>query len=142
MKTQYITLEDFFEYSGENLEAEIKSDDNPSRTAEAFLRRIEIRMEAFLSANFHINIDEQFKRFSDYQKLHYKYALLEQAIYVFRNSEISTDSGYDADKGIITSRGQIDQIKISPNAKEQLQLCGLWCRKFKGIRGGFGGWYI
>lgn len=142
MKTQYITLDDYFEYTGERLEAEIKSDDNPSMTAENFLKRIEIRMEAFLSAKFQINIDEEFKRFSDFQKLHYKYALLEQAIYIFRNSEISTDSGYDAEKGIITNRQQIESIKISPNAKEQLQLCGLWCRKFKGIRGGFGGWYI
>ena len=143
IKTKYITKEDFKLYTGIDLELQLKSDDNPSNTAEAFLFRVEQRMESFINANFYKLIDECYKKFSDFQKLHYKYALLEQALYVFKNGDISVDSGYDLDKGQIISRSKLKSITIGENAKNELVLCGVWNRSIGASRGAdFYGWWM
>lgn len=142
LKTQYITLDELKEYSDIDFEFEIKAGDNPSNSANAFIKRIEVRMEAFISAKFHRNVSRLFKNFSDYQKQEYKYALMEQAIYMYRNGDIGTDSGYDSEKGLIVDRSVLENIKISSEAKLHLQNCGLWCRALTQRRGGFGGFYI
>ena len=134
IKTKYITPDDFKTYFGIDLDLELKSSANPSDTAEAFLKRIEIRLAAFLDAEFYRNIDREYPTFNDYQKEHYSLALLEQAIYVFRNSDISVDSGYDMDKGEIASNRTIDKKTIAPNARRELTNCGLWCSKIRAPR--------
>lgn len=143
IQTRYITKDEFKEYSGIDLEAQLKSDGNPSNTANAFLARIELRMEAFLNANFFRSVSVEFQKFSDFQKEHYKYALMEQAIYVLRNGDISTDSGYEQEKGKVAEPLYLKGISIAPNAQDQLAMCGLWCRKISGVsRGGdfYGDW--
>lgn len=141
IQTRYITKDEFREYSGIDLDAQLKDDDNPSDKANAFLKRIEVRMEAFLNANFFRNINVEYRKFSDYQKEHYKYALMEQAIYVLRNGDISTDSGYDTEKGEVANAKHLKGIIIAPNAKDQLSLCGLWCRHIDGARDYYGWLY-
>lgn len=128
LQTKYITLDEFKEYTGIDLEASLVKDDNPSNTALAFLKRIEVRMEAFINGNFNRNIDKEYREFSDYQKQEYKYALLEQALYIFRNGDISVDSGYDPEKGEVISGGKIRNLSIAPNAKDHLRTCGIWNR--------------
>jgi len=143
LKTKYITLDEFKEYTGIDLELQMKSDDNPSNTANAFLYRIEVRMESILDARFYRKVSFEFPKFTDYQKLHYKYALLEQALYVFQNGDISVDSGYDPERGIIVKNDEKKDLIIAPNAKENLILCGLWCRKIKNrARSGLDGWWM
>lgn len=143
LKTKYISKEDFKQYFGIDLEAELKANDNPSDEADAFLKRVENRMSAFLNANFYKDIDKDFTNFTNYQKEHYKLALLEQAYYVLTQGDISVDSGYDIDNGIRASRHEIDRIKISSNAREELILCGLWNRKIKNRgRGALDGWWL
>lgn len=129
LKTKYITEEDFKDFFGIDLASSFKEDDNPSNQVDAFLRRIEIRIEAYLNANFYRNIESEFPEFTNYQKEHFRYALLEQAMYVLKNGDISVDSGYDQDEGIKATRTQLRELSISQNCKEQLILCGLWCRK-------------
>ena len=63
--------------------------------------------------------------FTDYQKYHYKHALLEQAIYIYKNGDISVDSGYDPDKGEVA---RPERYAIAPNCKAELRLCGIWNR--------------
>lgn len=141
LKSKYITPNDFKQYFGIDLASELKSDDNPSNTVNAFLCRIEKRLASFIDANFYRNVDREFPKFTDYQKEHYKLALLEQAYYVLTQGDISSDSGYDMDSGIKASRGQLHGIKISDNAREELLLCGLWCRKIQNRnRGGLDDW--
>lgn len=144
LKTRYITADDFLEYTGIDLAAKLKDTDNPSDKVNAFLLRIETRMEAFLNANFFKRIGDEWPCFSDYQKLHYKYALLEQALYVFRNGEISTDSGYEPDEGIKLDPTARKKLILSPNAQDQLQLCGLWTRHITRTLfwGPIGGWWF
>lgn len=129
LRTKYITADDFLEYTGIDLKSKLKDTDNPSDKVNAFLHRVEVRMEAFLNANFFKRIGDEWPCMSDYQKLHYKYALLEQALYVFRNGDISIDSGYEPDEGIKLDPTARKKLILSPNAQDQLQLCGLWTRK-------------
>ena len=117
LQTKYITADDFKNYFGVDLGAELN--ENPT----SFLMRIETRMESYLNSMFYRNIEREYPTFSDYQKLHYKLALLEQAMYVTKNGDISVDSGYDPEKGEIISQATIDKIAIGLNAKNELILC-------------------
>ncbi len=129
--TKYITLDEFKEYSGIDLDAEMRLDANPSNTALAFLKRIEDRMATLIDEACFRKVDLEFPSFTDYQKEHYKLALIEQAIYVYRNGDISVDSGYDPEKGIVADKGKLQSLILAPNAKRNLQLCGLWCKKIR-----------
>lgn len=139
--TQYITPDDFKDYFGIDLGEELKGTANPSDKAYAFLKRIEDRMEAFLNANFFKNISVEWACMSPYQKEKYRLALLEQAIYVFKNGDISVDSGYDPEEGIKISRHAQTEIILAPNCKNNLRLCGMWTGHI-GTRGFFGPWVI
>lgn len=129
--TKYITPDEFKIYFGIDLGAELKGDANPSDKANAFIMRIEDRMEAFLNDHFFKRVTDEWPCFTDWQKENYKKALLEQCIYVFRNGDISVDSGYDPDEGIKVSRNNLTELSIAPNAKMYLELCGLWSRHIK-----------
>ena len=128
LQTKYITPDDFLVYTGIDLGAQLKGNANPSDKANAFLNRIEVRMEAYLNAHFFKLVTDEYPRFSEFQKLHYKYALLEQALYIFRNGDISIDSGYEPDEGIKIGRRDIVKLSLAPNAIDHLRLCGLWSR--------------
>ena len=128
LQTRYIKAEDFLEYTGINLAEELRDNSNPSDKVNAFLRRIEVRIESFMNAHFFRNVNEEYTKFSDFQKEHYKYALLEQAYYTFKNGDIYTDSGYDPEKGIIVNKKELEGLVIAPAAKDHLRLTGLWSR--------------
>ena len=121
LQTKYITLDEFEEYFNIDLRAAFDTEAN----AMAFLKRIEDRLATFCDSNFNQNIDMKYPCFTDYQKYHYKLALLEQAIYIFKNGDISVDSGYDPDKGEIA---RPEKYAIAPNCKDNLRLCGIWNR--------------
>lgn len=121
LQTKYITLDEFEEYFNIDLRAAFDTD----IAATAFLKRIEDRLATFVDSNFNQNIDMKYPCFTDYQKYHYKLALLEQAIYIFKNGDISVDSGYDPDKGEIA---RPEKYAIAPNCKDNLRLCGIWNR--------------
>lgn len=128
-QTKYITPDDFLNYFGIDLGAQLKGNANPSDKANAFLNRIEVRMEAFLNANFFKLVTDLWPKFTDFQKMHYKYALLEQALYVFKNGDISVDSGYDPNEGMKISLKDKKAIIMAPNAIDHLMLTGLWSRQ-------------
>jgi hypothetical protein len=124
--TRYITADEFREYIGINLEEELRDTSNPSDKVNAFLKRIEDRMEVYLNAHFFKNVSELYPCFTDNQKYHYKLALIEQAYYVFKNGDISTDSGYDPERGIVASKHARTEITLAPNAVDHLRMTGLW----------------
>lgn len=131
IQTKYITPDEFKDYFGIDLSLELNDDTNPSNKAMAFLKRIEDRVESIVDVECFRQVDREYPCFSDYQKKHYKRALLEQAIYVFQNGEISVDSGYDPEKGVIVDNSKLKELSLAPNAKRELQLCGLWCKKIR-----------
>lgn len=144
LTTKYISPDDFKETFGIDLQAELKDAGELGHRPENFLKLIEDRLETFLDAQFYRQIDKEYPLFTDYQKKHYKRALLEQALYVFRNGDISSDSGYSEERGKIIDRMYIEELSISPNTKQELLLCGLWTRKIKNKRypSRFGGWIL
>lgn len=138
IKSKYISLDEFQEYFPDiDLRGELGSEEN----ALSFLTRIENRMEAFINSNFSKNIEFMYPAFTDYQKIHYKRALLEQAIYIFRNGDLSVDSGIDED-GKKLDRADIKKASLSQNAIDELRLCGLWNRNIRSSNLGLGWWWI
>lgn len=121
LQTRYITLDEFKEYFDIDLTDEFKT----VNEAQHFIERTTFRLETYVDSKFNANIANKYSNFSNYQKLHYKHALLEQLIYVFRNGDISVDSGYDPERGEIA---RTERYVIAPNAKDELRLCGIWNR--------------
>lgn len=126
LQTKYITLDEFDEYFPE---IHIRKALGGEQNALAWLKRIEDRMHTYIDSNFNRDIDRAYPQFTQNQKYHYKRALLEQGIYIFRNSDISVDSGYDPEKGEIMNIDRMKKIKIAPNAYEELRLCNLTNRQ-------------
>lgn len=143
LKSKYITAQDFLEYTGIDLNVELKDDDNPSNKVNAFLYRIENRMSNFIASFFYKDIDNLFLKFSDFQKLHYKFALIEQALYVLKNGDISVDSGYDFESNkVVVKKEDIENRIIGLNAKAELLRIGVWNRKITNVgRWGLGNWF-
>ena len=121
LQTKYITLDEFTEYFNIDLRAEFGTEEK----ALAFLKRIEDRLATYCDSKFNCNVDMKYPCFTDYQKEHYKLALLEQAIYIHRNGDVSVDSGYDPEKGEVA---RPERYAIAPNCKDNLRLCGIWNR--------------
>ena len=134
LQTKYITLDEFQEYFNVDLRDELGGE----AQALSFLTRVENRMEAFINSNFNRNITFEYPAFTNYQKEHYKLALLEQSIYIFRNGDISVDSGFDVEKGIVANKNSLKALSIAPNCENELRLCGLWCRQIRSNRNTFG----
>lgn len=130
LRTKYITPDEYKAYFGEGLDR-LQDNDNPSNKQVAFLMRIENRLEALIDSECFRQVDREYPHFTNYQKLHYKRALLEQAYYVFYNGDISTDSGVDPEKGVVIPVETINKMSLAPNAKRELQLCGLWTKRIR-----------
>ena len=141
IQTRYITADEFTEYFGINLAEELKDTANASDKVNAFIARTEDRLEAYLNATFFKLVSDCWPVFTDNQKLWYKKALLEQCYYTFKNGDISADSGYESDKGIIANPEQLKKLVIAPNAKHYLKLTGLWSGHI-GTGGFFGPWVV
>lgn len=138
LQTKYITVEELKEYEPDLDLIEILGS---KEKAIAFIHKWEERLATWLDVKFFQRIDFRYPEFSDYQKQCYKRALMEQCIYVWRNGDISTDSGYDPHEGEKVNRTTIKKLKFSDNTIENLEACGLLSRKiFKSTRYGGGRW--
>lgn len=120
-KTRYITADEFKQYFGIDLQIELPNGDNESGKVAAYLARIENRLEAWINANYFYNVTQFWETLNNNQKEQYKYALLEQAYYVLRMGDISVDSGYDKERGIIAGRSTINELSVAPNAMLHLE---------------------
>lgn len=127
LQTKYITIDEYDEYFPED--SGLRKLLGNEQNALAFLTRVEDRIEVFLDSHFAKKVEYYYPLFTGYQKAQYKKALLEQCYYILHNSEISTDSGADIDRGIIITRETIEKLAISPNSKQYLISCGLWNRR-------------
>lgn len=120
-KTRYITADEFKQYFGIDLQIELPNGDNESGKVAAYIARIENRLEAWINANYFYNVSQFWETLNDNQKEQYKYALLEQAYYVLRMGDISVDSGYDKERGVIAGRSTINELSVSPNSMLHLE---------------------
>lgn len=132
LKQKQVTNDEFKVYSGKDLTLYLTDSDNPSNEVQAFLYRKQLNIDTFIEAQMFKQI--RYENMSDYQKQHYKVAVMEQIIYELRNGEISTDSGYDNEVGALSNVDYLTYITIAPETKRHLQVAGLWSRKVKGSR--------
>lgn len=122
-EARFVTPDDYENYWGENLNAKLKGM-NYSNKATIFLKVVEDRLLNWIDANTFRNYD--WDSLSDFQLEQLQYAILTQAQYVFRNSDISLDSGYDPDRGIIATKGQLNDLVVCQAAIDFLKTGGLY----------------
>lgn len=139
MKPDFVTPNDFLNYWGVDLNAKLRGNTpGPTNKAESFLKRIEDRLMAWIDSNtFRLTTWDYYKDNAEYrnereakkakvQKDAWKKAILTQAMYVFKNSDIGMDSGYDPEKGIIADKRSLDDIEICRQAIDFLKVAGLY----------------
>lgn len=135
--TRWITADDFYRFTGIDLSLNLRGEDNESNKVEIFLSRIEIDVETYLNGEFGRKIN--FSKLSSYQQQQFKLGLLYQAEWEYNNGRLSKDSGYDPEKGIIAPHGKIEDIIISPQAKNCFKNCGLLSTHLRSSR--YGIWW-
>lgn len=126
MRTEpkFVTPMDFYNYHGIDLNAMLKVNNNVSNKANIFLMQIESRIMSWIDSHTFRNIrweELEGDRLENFQK-----AILTQAMYVYRNSDIAMDSGYDPEKGIIAAREELEKIEISRATIDFLVAAGLF----------------
>lgn len=120
---RFVTADDYFNYTGKDLNAELQSNENESNKADLFLKNIEDELMARIDRiSFRVY---DYDNLPKYQAECFRRAIIQQAYYVLRNSELSSDSGYDLEKGVIIPRATLEEIMLSPAAKDTLISCGL-----------------
>lgn len=136
-RPQFVSASDFVNYWGLNLDEKLKSDANLSNKTNLFLRQIEDRLMAWIDANtFRIVSWDYFKDGYEYKteeekktaesrKDMWKKAILNQAMYVYRNTNLGLDSGYDPEKGIVISPQELQGIEICRPAIDLMKSAGL-----------------
>jgi len=125
MRTEayFVKPDDFFNYTGRDLNAELQINGNLSNAANIFLMQIEDRLLARIDMmSFRIH---RWDQLSDYQKESLQKAIIVEAEYIIRNSDLFTDSGYDLEKGEVISSAKLRDIEICRASLDLLRKCGL-----------------
>lgn len=140
-----VTPEEFLEYTGINLAVELRGTDhragNPSNAVEAWLERNRIRVNTWIEQHYTGGLGFGFREPTDYEKYHYKLALLEQDYYVFKNGDIASDSGRDDNGAMRMSRDDIKELSLALETIRHLNLAGLYRRSI-GSWGFFSAWWL
>lgn len=123
MTPKFVTESDFLEYWGVDLRDKLRTNDNDSDKVNTFLFRVERRLMNWIDkTSFRI---VPWHRISKNQREHMKYAVLEQAMYMWRNGDISMDSAYDQERGLIAHPLELASIVVCQPAIDELMTCGL-----------------
>ena len=131
VKPKFVSPGDFENYWGEGL-YNLKSNDNASGKEEIFLRRVENRLLSWIDANtFRVT---KWEELEPWQIEHLQIAILEQAMYVYRNSDLIQDSGYDPEKGKIVDYSYIESIEVCSAAIREIKIAGLYNQVIKNRR--------
>lgn len=123
---RFVSPSDFENYWGLNLNAALKSDNNMSNKANTFLKIVEDRLMSWIDSNSFRNTDwDEIKEY-DHMYECFQKAILTQAMYVYRNSDIALDSGYDPDSGFVAKKGELQSVVICEAALNYLREGGLF----------------
>ncbi len=128
MRTEpmFITPADFYNYWGVDLNEELQDGGNISNKANIFLKIVEDRMMSYIDANSFRNTSwEEIKQYP-YALECMQLAILTQAMYVFRNTDIALDSGYDPDSGVVASKKELAALVMCEPALNYLRQGGLF----------------
>lgn len=120
---KFICPEDYFNYTGQDLRAILNPNNNISNQADIFLMNVEEYLMARIDKiSFRLY---DWDNLSEFQIHCLQIAIIKQAEYILRNSDIFTDSGYDPEKGVVISRQQLETIQICSASIDELVRCGL-----------------
>lgn len=133
---KFITPSDFYNYWGLDLNAALKSDNNMSNKANTFLKIVEDRVMSWIDSNSFRNTEwEDIWKYEHMLECFQK-ALLTQAMYVYRNSDIALDSGYDPDTGFVAKKEELQSIVICEATLNYLREGGLFNQNISASRRG------
>lgn len=122
---KYVTKDEFLNFTGIDLDAELKDNGTAIDTSksERFLGRVEMFLMDYIDSNSFRNYDWDSMTAAMIDS--FKKATLYQAEYMFRNGDLTSDSGYDPDRGTVIARESLNRIMISQTALNALKRGGL-----------------
>lgn len=124
---RFISVDDYYNYTGKYLQKILQPNENNSNTADLFLMQIEDRVLAKIDEmSFRVT---DFNELTAYQKENLQKAIIEECEYIMRNSDIFTDSGYDLERGEIISKEKLKNLELCNIAETYLRNCGLLNQK-------------
>lgn len=123
---KYVHPEDYIALFNVDLNDILPDGANPSNKAEIFLGMCEDVVTNFINSNFAYTVEGQYPTFSDFQKEHWKKAILWEAHYLLKNGELHNRSGFEEGRGFIATQEQINDAICAPETKQNLVQCGLW----------------
>ena len=126
----FATPGDFKMYWGIDLATKLKNGNEGNR-ANMFMVMIEDRIMSFVDATTFRNFAWQDIKNRPWQLELMQKAILHQAMYVFENSDIAMDSGYDPDRGIVATRNDLKGIAICEPCLDFLKQAGIFTRVMK-----------
>ena len=125
MRTEprFVKPSDYFNYTGKDLNYILKVDSNESNKANLFLMQIEDRLLARIDTISFRNV--RWEDLTPFQLENLQKAIITEADYIIRNSDLFTDSGYDIERGEIISFDKLQKISICRTSLDLLKNCGL-----------------
>jgi hypothetical protein len=123
---KFVTVDDFKNYWGIDLRERLRSDDNTSNQAERFLARVEDRLMNWIDNNTFRRLKYDELKFKPRLYENWQKAILTQAMYMYKNGDLGIDSGYDAEKGIVTARSDLVELEVSQATIDYLSNAGLF----------------
>lgn len=133
---RFITPSDYYNYWGVDLNWALKSDNNTSNKANTFLKIVEDRVMSFIDSNSARKVEWDEIWDYPYMLENFQKALLTQAKYVFMNTDIMMDSGYDPDNGLHVEKDKLQSVAISEATLNFLRMSGLFDQNLSGLRRG------
>lgn len=109
---RFVNYLDFYNYWSIDLNAEQKNKDNVSNKTNLFLLRVEDALLDWIDSRSFRRI--QWEDLGPEQMDALQRAIITHAMYIYRNTDVSLDSGYDPEKGVVISIEQIKAIQVSP----------------------------
>lgn len=128
----FVNTNDFLEYSGIDLNMELKGD---SGAADRFIRRAEDMFLTWCDANMgskYCTWEEVMRHPQD--AYYVRKAILEQVLYMYRNGDLFSDSGYDPQRGSMIGKDDLRRRSVSDTAVDIMKSCGLFSHVLRNRR--------
>jgi len=127
-KADFVSPADFKNYWGIDLDLELRDQGTELDSSKSmmFLIQVEDRLESWIDSNTFRNYTWDELSGDDREAM--QKAVLAQAMYVFKNGNLSLDSGYDPQRGSVIAKKDLQNIEVCSEAVDILKAAGLYSR--------------